>query len=251
MSFPSYDPSADGYVVTLVTTILAGISLIMYSTYLILLPPKAKYIDLNKVPAGHDDVGASLLGSHVVVTGGSSGIGLSVAKILASKPCIKTVTIMSRSKRKLEAAKKEIEAVKDLCSSVNTVALDLAVSDEEGFEVVEKAVSDTVARFGPPLMLFNCAGAARAKRFGDMDFDLFPRLASVNFFGTAAATRAFYPHMVKHGKGGRIVITSSAAGQIGLYGYTSYSASKFALRGFAESLAMEVSFASRQLSSNV
>jgi len=70
------------------------------------------------------------------------------------------------------------------------------------------------------------------------DFSLYPWLASVNCFGTVAVTKAFVPHMKENG-GGRILITSSGAGQIGLFGYTAYSASKFALRGFAESLAME------------
>lgn len=61
----------------------------------------------------------------------------------------------------------------------------------------------------------------------------------VNYLGTVYVTRAVVPQM-KARRAGRIVFVSSQAGQLGLYGYTGYSASKFALRGFAEALQMEV-----------
>ena len=60
-----------------------------------------------------------------------------------------------------------------------------------------------------------------------------------NYLGTVYATRAALPYMKKSNHG-RIVFISSQAGQLGLYGYSSYSGSKFALRGFAEALQMEV-----------
>ena len=62
----------------------------------------------------------------------------------------------------------------------------------------------------------------------------------VNYLGTVYATRAVVRQMKAH-RSGRIVLISSQAGQLGLFGYTAYSASKFALRGFAEALQMEVS----------
>lgn len=62
----------------------------------------------------------------------------------------------------------------------------------------------------------------------------------VNYLGTVYATRAVVPQM-KARRSGRIVLVSSQAGQLGLNGYTGYSASKFALLGLAESLQMEVS----------
>lgn len=61
----------------------------------------------------------------------------------------------------------------------------------------------------------------------------------LNFLGGVNVTKAALKGM-KDNNGGRIVFISSQAGQVGLFGYTAYSASKFALRGFAESLQMEV-----------
>lgn len=61
----------------------------------------------------------------------------------------------------------------------------------------------------------------------------------LNFLGGVNVTKAALKGM-KDNNGGRIVFISSQAGQVGVFGYTAYSASKFALRGFAESLQMEV-----------
>ena len=68
------------------------------------------------------------------------------------------------------------------------------------------------------------------------------RLLDVNYMGSVYVTRALIGGM-KARKLGRIVFVSSQAGQLGLYGFTAYSASKFALRGLAESLQMEVGHA--------
>ena len=62
---------------------------------------------------------------------------------------------------------------------------------------------------------------------------------NANYIGSVYATRAVITDM-KRQNTGRIVFTSSQAGQVGVFGYTAYSASKFALRGFAEALQMEV-----------
>ena len=60
----------------------------------------------------------------------------------------------------------------------------------------------------------------------------------INFFGSMNVTRAVLPDMKSNGNGGVIVFISSIAGLVGLYGFTADSASKFAVRGFAEALAM-------------
>lgn len=62
---------------------------------------------------------------------------------------------------------------------------------------------------------------------------------NLNYFGSVQTTKAVISKMKEQG-GGRIVFISSQAGQLGLFGYTGYAASKFALRGLAESLQMEV-----------
>ena len=64
-------------------------------------------------------------------------------------------------------------------------------------------------------------------------------MMELNFLGGVNVTKAALKRMKENNKG-RIVFISSQAGQVGVFGYTAYSASKFALRGFAESLQMEV-----------
>jgi len=68
----------------------------------------------------------------------------------------------------------------------------------------------------------------------------FQNMMDLNYFGSVFATRAVIEEM-KSRRHGRIVFLSSQAGQMGLYGFTGYSATKFALRGLAEALQMEVS----------
>ena len=69
----------------------------------------------------------------------------------------------------------------------------------------------------------------------------FPQIRSmmeINFFGSANVTKCVLPEMKSNNSGGIIVFVSSLAGLVGLFGFTAYSASKFAVRGFAEALAM-------------
>ena len=124
------------------------------------------------------------------------------------------------------------------------------VSDYAAVETVAKELCGTDA--GPPSMLFNVAGISSSERFVETEPKEFDRLMRVNYLGTAYATRAFLPHMLGKESGydgrgsegglgdGMIVLTSSAAGQVGVYGYSAYSPTKYALRGLAEVLAMEL-----------
>ncbi|XP_077870158.1 3-dehydrosphinganine reductase-like [Saccoglossus kowalevskii] len=154
-------------------------------------------------------------GGHVIITGGSSGIGKALA-IEAVKEGA-NVTIIARNQKVLSFSL-------DICKDYKAVE-----------EVMKQAIDDG----GPCGMLINCAGMAVAKSFADIDVAEFKNIMDVNVLGSVYATRAVLPFM-KQRKQGRIVFISSQAGQIGLYGYTAYCASKFALRGFAEALQMEV-----------
>ncbi|XP_032078772.1 3-ketodihydrosphingosine reductase-like isoform X2 [Thamnophis elegans] len=154
----------------------------------------------------------SLSGAHVVVTGGSSGIGKSIAI-----ECFKQgafVTLIARNEKRLLEAKKEIET--------------FSVNDKQAQE-----------RLGPVDMLVNCAGTSITGKFEEIDTCRFEQLMAINYLGSVYPTRAVVGKM-KERRMGRIVFVSSQAGQIGLYGYSAYSATKYALRGLAESLNMEV-----------
>ena len=106
----------------------------------------------------------------------------------------------------------------------------------QGVEEVKKAIAEARRKhLGlPPTVLINCAGSGPGAAFEDTAIDDFDRLMRLNYLGAVNATRAVVGTM-KGLNGGRIVFTSSQAGQLGLYGYTAYSAAKFALRGMDES----------------
>ncbi|XP_048756540.1 3-ketodihydrosphingosine reductase-like isoform X2 [Ostrea edulis] len=176
-----------------------------------------------------------LQGSHVLITGGSSGIGKALA-IEAVKQGA-NVTIIARNEKKLEDAKKEIEShIKDRAiQRVFTTSVDIT----KDADIVKEAVNKAEKELGPITILINNAGSAVAGRFEETSSQQFQRMIELNFLGSVNVTKAAIKGM-KENNGGRIVFISSQAGQVGVFGYTAYSASKFALRGFAESLQMEV-----------
>jgi 3-dehydrosphinganine reductase len=82
------------------------------------------------------------------------------------------------------------------------------------------------------------AGDSGPAAFEDIDAAAWERLLRLNVLGCVSVTRAVLPGM-KRRRSGRLTLISSMAGQVGIFGFTAYSASKFALRGFAEALRME------------
>ncbi|XP_060098993.1 3-ketodihydrosphingosine reductase [Heteronotia binoei] len=176
----------------------------------------------------------SLSGAHVVVTGGSSGIGKSIAV-----ECFKQgafITLLARNEARLLEAKKEIEkcAVNDK-QVVHCISVDVSKDCAN----VERVLKQAQEKLGPVDMLVNCAGTSVTGKFEDLDIKNFEGLMSVNYLGSVYPARAVINTM-KERRMGRIVFVSSQAGQVGLFGYTAYSATKFALRGLAEALQMEV-----------
>ncbi|XP_034980865.1 3-ketodihydrosphingosine reductase [Zootoca vivipara] len=175
-----------------------------------------------------------LSGAHVVVTGGSSGIGKSVAI-----ECFKQgafITLIARNECRLLEAKKEIEkfSVNDK-QVVHSIPLDVSKDAAN----VERALKQAQEKLGPVDMLVNCAGTSINGKFEDIDISKFEQLMAINYLGSVYPTRAVVTTM-KERRRGRIVFVSSQAGQVGLFGYSAYSSTKFALRGLAEALQMEV-----------
>lgn len=190
---------------------------------------------------------------HAVVTGGSSGIGLAIAHELVLNKGCKHVTLLARKIEGLQAAKDGME--KELLATGVEQKLDQIVSiksvDVADYDAVSKAADEIcrVENGGPPSLLFNIAGTSSAGRFVETSPKEFERLMRINYLGTAHVTRAFLPHMLKNKadadpavppKPSTVVFTSSAAGQVGVFGYGAYSPTKAALRAMAESLSMEV-----------
>lgn len=168
----------------------------------------------------------SFSGSHVVITGGSSGIGLAIAKallILPSPPG--KVTIAARTLSALNEAK-------DNLKDDRIQVLQLDVTDAQACMKASESLADVD-------VLINCAGTSLPGVLETLSIHDIDHTIQLNLLGSIYLTRALLPHM-KAMRKGKIIFVSSQAGQAGLYGYTAYSASKFGLRGFAEALAMEV-----------
>lgn len=170
---------------------------------------------------------------HAMITGGSSGIGKAVAKILASEGS--HISIIARDREKLETTQGEIESV-TLSTDQRIVTFSADVSDRRQ---IEDAVSAAIEHIGPPDVLITSAGIAHPGYFMDVPIGIFERTMAVNYFGTLYSIRAALPAIVKREKG-HLVLISSGAGLVGIFGYTPYSPSKFALRGLAESLRGEL-----------
>jgi len=163
----------------------------------------------------------------VIITGASSGIGKALAYEMASRGAF--VVLAARS---LDVIK-EIE--NDLVSRGNhTFAVKTDVSREEE---CRDLVNATVAKFGRIDALINNAGISMRAIFSETDVSVIRRLMDINFWGTVYCTKFALPHLIK--SGGSVVGVSSIAGFKGLPGRTGYSASKFAMQGFLETLRIE------------
>lgn len=173
----------------------------------------------------------SFRGQHVLITGGSSGIGLALALQLASEGA--KLSLLARDPRKLEAAK-NVFLEKVPGANVALIPCDVTKQADVGdsFGAAEKAN-------GPIDILITSAGIARPGYFGELPIEVHERTMAVNYFGTLYCVKAVTPGMVGRGRGS-IVMISSGAGLVGLFGYTAYSPSKFAVRGLAESLRGEL-----------
>lgn len=190
----------------------------------------------------HADDSAAATPDHVIIVGGSSGIGLAVAKVSASQKKVPKITILARDQTKLDQAKREIdECAKAASSATQVQAISVCVTDYEGLRKVAARIcagnDKTKGSTAPQrTVLFNCAGIPYTAEFESVPVEEYGRLVETNQLGAMYVVRAFLPHLHQ----GCIVLCSSVAGQVGPYGYAAYSPTKFALRGLAEALHAEL-----------
>jgi short-subunit dehydrogenase len=163
----------------------------------------------------------------VIVTGGSSGIGKALAMQFASSGA--NVVIAARNEAKLNETKAALQH-----SGYSVTAITCDVSDAAQAEML---ISETVKHFGRIDVLINNAGISMRGLFADTSLDVLRQIMNVNFWGSVYCTKFALPHLLK--SQGSVVGISSIAGKKGLPGRTGYSASKFALEGFLETLRTE------------
>jgi NAD(P)-dependent dehydrogenase (short-subunit alcohol dehydrogenase family) len=168
-------------------------------------------------------------GKVCVVTGAGSGIGRALAVDLAGQGALLAISDINADGLD-ETARLIGEAA---ANRVRTDVLDVA--DAAAIEPYAAAVGES---FGPADYVFNVAGLTRIGNFRDTPLASVEKIMDVNFWGVVRMTKAFLPQLIET-KGG-VVNISSIFGMIGVPGQTPYCASKFAVRGFNESLAAEL-----------
>jgi 3-dehydrosphinganine reductase len=174
----------------------------------------------------------SFTGKIALVTGGSSGIGLEMARLLAAEGA--SLWLLARDPRKLAAACTALApSAPHPGQFIDSISVDVSSSKS-----VHAAAAQVLSR-GAPDLLVNCAGITYPGEFDDLPLERFRELMEINYFGTLYVIKAFLPAMLQRGSGA-IVNVSSLAGLHGLYGYSAYSASKFALSGLTDALRYEL-----------
>ncbi len=168
-----------------------------------------------------------------LITGGSSGIGLALAKALSRKGY--DLCLLARDIEKLKKAQK---AVSNLARS-NDQKVDILSCDAADYEDVAKKLAEMKSNAGIPDLVINSAGVTYPGYFQELDVDIFHWIMDVNYFGTLHVIRYLIPDMIQRGSGS-IVNISSQAGFAGVFGYSAYGASKYAVRGLTDVLRSEM-----------
>lgn len=174
---------------------------------------------------------------NILITGGSSGIGLGLAKAYAKQGS--NIILLARNQARLDDA---VAACKMVCQTSNqnpaqTIsAYSVNVADPQA---LEQCVADIKANTAPLDLLILSAGIVQSIRFMDQSDQDFSDIMNINVMGSRAVAKAFLPDMVAKGKG-QLCFVSSLGGLISTYGYSAYSASKFAVVGMAGALRQEL-----------
>lgn len=169
--------------------------------------------------------------SVVVITGGSSGIGLAYAECVARTSSPKRIILLARNAKTLEDAREKVMRNRGSESTIVDV-MTCDVSNDKDCEAVASKLTDVD-------VLVNCAGVSYPTEMEQLKLTEIQTMINTNVFGSIYLTRHLIPCMKRKGSG-VIVFVASQAAQCGLYGYSVYSASKFAIRGLAEALQMEM-----------
>ena len=162
----------------------------------------------------------------VVVTGGSDGIGKALIESLVMAGA--KVATCARHYEKLYALQMQYTSF-----PMHTMVCD--VSNEQD---CKRFIDSTVETFGTIDILINNAGISMRSLFENADVEVIKKIMDINFLGAVYCTKYALPHIIK--QKGIIVGVSSTAGYRGLPGRSGYSASKFALQGWLESLRTEL-----------
>lgn len=171
----------------------------------------------------------SLHGKIALITGAGKGIGKAIAVKLASEGV--HLGLLARTRTDIESLANTLQKSYDVRISVATADVSNRTEVESAIEVLSKDL-------GPIDILINNAGTAKFGSVAEMNPDDWEHIVKVNLFGTYYVTRTVLPDMMRRNTG-NIINVSSTAGQRGNATTSAYSASKFGVIGFTESLMQE------------
>ena len=188
----------------------------------------------------------SFHGKHVLITGGSSGIGKALAAEFLA--CGARVTLLARTEAKLKEAVADLELpprklkpqpthARDPHGGLPQVRYEVAsISDEAALTA---AVARAAVKYGPIDVLVANAGTAAPGLFLEMPTSTYQQQMDLNYMGTLKSLKAVIPEMVERRRG-HVIIVSSAVSAVSFLGYSSYAPTKHALRGLADALRNEL-----------
>ena len=163
----------------------------------------------------------------IIITGASSGIGLATARLFAGMGA--KLSLAARSIDRLESLASELT---DDRSRILCIKTDVSVEED-----CRRLIEETVRRFGKIDILINNAGISMRAPFMDVNLEVIKKLMNVNFWGTVHCTKYALPEILK--SKGSIAGIISTAGYVAIPGRTGYVTSKYAIRGFLETLRIE------------
>lgn len=187
----------------------------------------------------------NLEGKVALVTGagGERGIGRAIATRLAREGA--NVVVNDIVSNPHAASESQWQGVPDVISEIEALGRQAMgiVADISDAAQVDDMVRQAIDRFGQVDILINNAGSPPGRDrvpVVELEEDAWDLVQRVNVKGTFLCSRAVAREMIKRGDGGKIIIISSGAGKRGMARYAAYCASKFALIGFTQSLALEL-----------
>jgi NAD(P)-dependent dehydrogenase (short-subunit alcohol dehydrogenase family) len=171
-----------------------------------------------------------LAGKTAFVTGGASGIGLALGRAFAEAGM--KVMLADIETNALAVA---LDSLREFAPDVRGVSCDVANPAD-----VERAAKASYEAFGNVHVVCNNAGVGGRGGIDNISLDNWRWVLDVNVMGVLHGIRAFLPHIRAHGQGGHIVNTASMAGIASPLWFAPYAASKFAVVGMSEGLAMQL-----------
>jgi short-subunit dehydrogenase len=166
---------------------------------------------------------------HILITGATGGIGSAVALALADRST--RLTLVARDPARLALLARQVEPK---AAAVAVLATDLAATAD-----FAPLIDAATGAQGPIDVLINCAGINAFKRLVETGPETIAAIVATNILAPMLLSRAVLPGMLER-RSGRIVNIGSVMGGVGFAGFSAYCASKFAIRGFSESLRREL-----------